>query len=171
MDDFAHRTGVQYSIQKFRQRKEKKRVEKAMQLRKYKKIMKQEGYEPGKGARRKREIEGSPADASSSGGHDNEKEERSVKQPELREDHADREAETLLPQRRKKTNPLQKAAAQAKQRKQEIQDSQLKKEQHLKERQRKLHERKQRTKRLSQRTKKGQPIMKNIVHDILEKLR
>ena len=40
----------------------------------------------------------------------------------------------------------------------------------VKERIKKLKKRRQRTKLLTQRTSKGQPVMKNIVQDILQKL-
>ena len=54
IEDFAHRKGVTRAIQDFRKRKDKKRTETAKALRHYKKTMKQEGYEPGRGASRKR---------------------------------------------------------------------------------------------------------------------
>jgi rRNA processing len=62
---------------------------------------------------------------------------------------------------------LQRAADR---RLEQIQQEQERRTQQEKIRAQKLRERKQRTKMLGERTKKGQPIMKNIVHDILRKL-
>lgn len=54
IDDFANRKGVTKAIQDFRKRKDKKRTQTAKALRSYKKTMKKEGFEPGRGASRKR---------------------------------------------------------------------------------------------------------------------
>jgi hypothetical protein len=135
LDNFAHRKGVKKALDDFRERKEKKRVETAMALRSYQKVMKQEGYEPGRGASRKRGAEGT-------------------------------ESET----KKRRTHMFQKPVQQAEERKKWIEEIQITKEKSGKERKNRLRERRQRTKMLTQRTKHGQPVMKNMVHDILNKL-
>lgn len=135
LDNFAHRKGVKKALDEFRERKEKKRVETAKALRIYQKVMKQEGYEPGRGASRKRGAE----------------------EPE-------KEA------KKKRTHMFQKPVQQAEERKKGIEESQIEKGKNEKERKHRLRERRQRTKMLTQRTKNGQPVMKNMVHDILNKL-
>ena len=54
VESFAHRKGVTKAIQSFRERKERKFVHTAKNLRAYRKVMKREGFEPGRGASRKR---------------------------------------------------------------------------------------------------------------------
>lgn len=135
IDNFAHRKGVKKALDDFRERKEKKRVGTAIALRSYQKVMKQEGYEAGRGASRKR---GSPEG------------EKEVK--------------------KQRTHMFQKPVQQAEERKKGVEDIKVQKEKGEKERKKCFRERRQRTKMLSQRTKKGQPVMKNIVNDILHKL-
>ena len=138
LDNFAHRKGVKKALDEFRERKEKKRVTTAKALRTYQKVMKQEGYEPGKGASRKRGIEDTT---------------NAPEEP-----------------RKKRTHMFQKPVQQAEERKRGIEQNQIDQVKNEKERKHKLRERRQRTKMLTQRTKHGQPVMKNMVHDILNKL-
>jgi hypothetical protein len=107
VEQFAHRKGVTKAIQSFRKRKEKKHLRTATALRSYKKVMKQEGYEPGQGASRKR------VDATE-------------KRPEATEPSASAasvagaEASSSLtdkPVRRQKSNPFQKSIQKADDRK------------------------------------------------------
>lgn len=137
LDNFAHRKGVKKALDDFRERKEKKRVETAKALRSYQKVMKQEGYEPGRGASRKR---GADAEASA------------------------------MESKKKRTHMFQKPLQQAEERKKGATENKIEKEKSEKERKKRLRERRQRTRMLSQRTKHGQPVMKNLVHDILHKL-
>lgn len=140
VEDFVHRKGVTRALHEFRRRKDQKFVHKAAALRNYKRVMKQEGYVPGKGARRKRDEEGSAVGEEAKG------------------------------KRQKRTDPLQKASQKAAQKQSEKASKQERIEQHKKQKQIRLKERRQRTQRHKQRTQRGQPIMKNIVSDILEKL-
>jgi rRNA processing len=138
IDDFANRKGVTKAIQDFRKRKEKKRTETAKALRQYKKTMKQEGFEPGRGASRKRTTE---EEASST-------------------DHP----------KKPKSNPFQKSLQKAEVRKQQNSQAAAERESNEKEREKKIKERRKRSKMLRQRTSKGQPVMKHVIHDILRKL-
>jgi rRNA processing len=81
-------------------------------------------------------------------------------------DRRPHKASTHKPQHPHKSS-LQRAADRRLER---IQQEQERRKQQEKIRAQKLRERRQRTKMLGERTKKGQPIMKNIVHDILRKL-
>jgi hypothetical protein len=160
VEQFAHRKGVTKAIQSFRKRKEKKRVHTATALRSYKKVMRQEGYEAGQGASRKR------VDVT---------EERSeaTEQSESAASVANADASsspTEAPARRKKSNPYQKSMQKADDRKKNIQQAQDDRESRESERLGKLRERKHRHQLLTKRTRKGQPIMKNVVEDILAKL-
>ena len=141
-------TGTGKAIAAFRDRKDRKRRHTAQALRQYAKVMQKEGYEPGKGASRKRE------DTIGKTEHD---EKKDVAPPN------DEDDKTGPRQRRHKTNPYKDLKPKEKS---NIPD----KEAQEKERKHKLRERRQRTRRLQQRTSKGQPIMKNLVHDILHKL-
>ena len=137
VEAFAHRKGVTKALQSFRQRQEKKRVQTASALRQYKKVMKQQGYEPGQGASRKRNT------------------------PQNNENIKDR---------RERTHLFQKAAQRNEKRKEQQDRSQKEKETNEKQRIQKLKQRSYRTKLHCQRTKKGQPVMKNLVEDILLRL-
>jgi rRNA processing len=77
-----------------------------------------------------------------------------------------------LPHKTSKHHAPHKSSLQraADRRLEQIQQEQERRKQQEKIRAQKLRERKQRTKMLGERTKKGQPVMKNIVHDILRKL-
>jgi hypothetical protein len=151
LEKFAHRNKAdKFAIAAFRERKDKKRFQTSQALRSYKKVMRKEGYEAGTGASRKRPAEGGEA-------------------PVVREKD---ELATVdgTRRRRPKMNPFHKALQKAQEKKETIQQSITDKEDREKDRTQKLKDRRYRTKVLSKRTKKGQPIMQNMVHDILAKL-
>jgi hypothetical protein len=157
VEQFAHRKGVTKAIQSFRKRKEKKQLRTATALRSYKKVMRQEGYEPGQGASRKR-VDGT-------------EESREATQPSASVAGAEASpSHTEKPARRQKSNPFQKSIQKADDRKKNIQQAQEDRESRESERNGKLRERKHRHQLLTKRTRKGQPIMKNVVEDILSKL-
>ena len=54
LNDFVHRKGQVRALEEFKYRKQRKKVETAKALRSYRKVMKQQGYEAGQGASRKR---------------------------------------------------------------------------------------------------------------------
>jgi hypothetical protein len=69
-----------------------------------------------------------------------------------------------------KSNPHAKSLHRAELRREAREAEQERRREQEQTRSRKLRERRQRSIQLGQRTKKGQPIMKNVVHDILRKL-
>jgi hypothetical protein len=142
LTQFAHSKskGTRKAIEKYKQKKQAKFNHNAQLLKQYKKVMKKEGFEAGKGASRKRNKD------------DLEDGERSSK-------------------KRVKADPFAKAKRKAQQahldsEKRIIEREEQKEKQSEKEKQKKLRARK-----LSQRTKKGQPIMKNMIGDMLEKIK
>ena len=142
---FNKTKGTARAIAKYREKKEKRFTEKAYLLKKYKKAMKKEGYQAGKGASRKRTI-------------DNE-------QPQQEDVSTER-----MYKKRKKTDPFAKAKASAVLKKNERIRDLEEKEIQKKNYETKLLERKKKTKLMKKRTRKGQPIMKNIITGILDKL-
>jgi hypothetical protein len=152
LEKFAHRNKAdKFAIAAFRDRKDKKRFHTSQALRSYKKVMRKEGYEAGTGASRKRPADGEAA-------------------PLRPADDVGAVDGAPARRRRPKMNPFHKALQKAQEKKETIQQSITDKEDREKERTQKLKDRRYRTKVLSKRTKKGQPIMQNMVHDILAKL-
>ena len=142
LTQFAHSKskGTRKAIEKYKQKKQAKFNHNDQLLKQYKKVMKKEGFEAGKGASRKRNKD------------DVEDGERSSK-------------------KRVKADPFAKAKRKAEQaqldsEKRVVEREEQKKKQSEKEKQKKLRARK-----LSLRTKKGQPIMKNMIGDMLEKIK
>lgn len=160
LENFAHRKADGKAITAFRERKQKKRLHTAQALRKYQKVMHAEGYEPGKGASRRRIFT---------------EDKRSSEQ--LLPKSSDEKDEPRK-QRHDKTNPFSKDTRHAEKKESNMANNHSHQQQQNlddqkareKQRKKKLRERRQRTKMLRQKTSKGQPIMKNLVHDILDKL-
>jgi hypothetical protein len=150
--DFCQRKGAIKALQNFRKRKQTKRDTTARALRTYSKVMKHEGFVPGQGASRKRN-----SDTATSTTNDNDS-----KQPQQQQQQQQR---GMI-----KQNPFSKSIQQAKDKKVEHEQVQLAQEASQKEKQKKLRGRRERTKLLTQRTRRGQPIMKNVVQDILNQL-
>jgi hypothetical protein len=153
LESFAQRRGEVRALEEFHKRKELKRSETSKALRKYRKVMKQEGYEAGTGASRKR-LEKT----------DDEKitieEEKKTEENNQQTPH----------NKRQKSNPFKKSLEKAKQNKIHAQDHKERQEANEKERQKRLQERKKQSKLMAKRTKKGQPIMKHMIDNILTKL-
>ncbi|KAG7351451.1 rRNA processing protein [Nitzschia inconspicua] len=155
LDTFAQRKGQVRALEEFKKRKEHKRLQTAKALRKYQKVMKQEGLEAGKGASRKR----LPTDTRQG-------EESVMENPKIALDPnetGDGEVADNHPKKRRKTNPLEKAVYKAEQTKQQAVLLAQQREEQEKERQQKLRQRKRQSKLLQKRTKRGQPIMKHMV--------
>jgi hypothetical protein len=153
MVNFAQRKGQTRAIKECKKRKDKKVLQTAKHLRRYHKVMKQEGYEAGTGASRKRVEEEPSVSVSASSG----KEETPSAEIEKKE-------------RRPKANPFAKAQEQAKARKEKFAQNILDKETNEKDREQKLKQRRRQTKLLNKRSKRGQPIIKNMVDNLLIKL-
>jgi hypothetical protein len=158
IEQFAVRKGVVRGLQSFHKRKEKKRVETAKALKEYKKVMVREGYEPGAGKSRKRK-------------HAEQQEETDRGQSSNpNKNDANVVDGTNKRQRKPKSNPLVQMNKKMQEQKDQSEAAREAQKLRKKERFQHLAQRKERTKLLNQRTKKGQPIMKNMVQDILAKL-
>jgi hypothetical protein len=135
-------TGAVKALRAFRVRQEKKQLDTSRAIRKYKRVLQQHGYEPGKPASLVKDK-------------DHKKEERNKTTPGL----TDKKLVAKTAAKDSKQNKeVALAAAKKEKKRQEV------------ERHRKLAFRKKRTEMLKQKTSRGQPIMKNLVHDILSKL-
>jgi rRNA processing len=185
--------GAIKALHSYRERKEQKRLHTAKALRSYSQVMKREGYEPGQGASRKRRPE------NDNGKKTEEKEKQYQHQHEKTTTIAQEEDDSSkgrivdmeINNQQVENDNSNKAryprTGAGGSHKQAIKvDSNNRKNHHHspptpptllqqeqdreKERRQKLWARKQKTVLLRQRTRKGQPIMKNLVHDILEKL-
>ena len=164
MASFAHRKGGHdRAIQEFRKRKERKFSENAKQLRQYRKVMKQEGYDAGKGASRKRSYDSNNDDDA----NEDVVEDDTEQAPEVEDDQQPPKKKQRRPA---KTNPFQKSLKKAQQKKLDQEAIQKEKERQEKQKQQKLRDRRKMTKKLGQRSKKGQPIIKNMAHNLLKKL-
>mmetsp|Transcript_62282 Transcript_62282/g.184267 ORF Transcript_62282/g.184267 Transcript_62282/m.184267 type:complete len:184 (-) Transcript_62282:160-711(-) len=151
-------TSTTRSLQEFRHRKEKKFLHNAALLRGYKKAMKAEGFDAGHGANRKRR--------------------RTTDDKEIQEDGGDasRSEGTVMSRkgenhkRPRKMDPLAKARSRADASRMEREEKQRQQEERHKMEVGKAQQRKKRYKQMTQRTKKGQPVMKNVISGMLEKL-
>ena len=73
--------------------------------------------------------------------------------------------------KRQKSDPLLKARQIAEQRKAEKEELISQKETNIKSEGKKQHDRKVRAKQLMKRTRKGQPVMKNVIGDLLGRIK
>lgn len=146
---FAHSKskGTKRAIERYRQKKITKFNRNASLLREYKKVMKSEGYEAGTGASRKRSQEenGTPAI-------------ENVQQ------------EKKPTKKKVKSDPFAKARQKAQMVMEQKEKEKVESQERLKEKEVKEKQKRVKAKKLGQRTKKGQPIMKHIIGDMLEKI-
>jgi len=173
VDQFAHRKGITKGLQGYKDRKEKKRVETAKALRSYQKVMKREGYEAGTGASRKRKA--AENDATTSSSRSNRPEQSaSAKFTKAAATNSDTDPTTAIDESQKKkthrTNRFQKSVQQSQNRQQQQEQFRQQAQEREEQKQQAQKRRRQRHKLLTARTSKGQPVMKNIVQDILTKL-
>jgi hypothetical protein len=128
VQDFAAgKKGVTRAIKEFKVRKQRKVQKKAVLLRKYKKVIKKEGY--------------------------------NVQRPKLEN-----------PLAKQKTNNSQKSTAQDDKGKSALEEQQRQAEAKQQQRQAQEKKRHDLSQKLSKRTRKGQPVMKYVIHNILDKL-
>ena len=153
LENFAIRKGQVRALEEFKYRKQRKRVETAKALKEYRKVMKQEGYDAGKGASRKRSLYHTKQDDT-----EQDSEQKQQQQPQAGS------------RKRPKSNPFYKSVQKAEKNKIRAIEQKDAKERRERQRDEKLKERKKRTRMLSKRTKKGQPIIKNMMDNILVKL-
>ena len=156
------------SLRRYRKRQEQRFALKASALRDYKKAMKKEGYEAGRGAGRKRyrDNKGIGSDeevrrrADAPGAYDDE---------EAQSDEGER-SNHKSQKRRKKIDPMADIRRKAEEKREErsriVEEREQKKKADVsKERQRKKNYRSK-----QKRTRKGQPIMGDMIKGMLEKL-
>jgi hypothetical protein len=151
-------------LHKFRDKKQKEVQHRAKLLRGYQKVMKKEGYEAGTGASRKRRD---PTSSRREEQDDNDKVSKNESRPE------DEGSSSPTGKRRKKmvkSDPFAKARQKAQEAKEERQKAQEGRAQRDVEVAQKLVARKKRGKLLRQRTKRGQPVMKNVITDMLQQI-
>ena len=198
LDNFAQRKGHVRALEEFHKRKTKKRVETAKALRNYRKVMKQEGYDAGHGASRKRrpkrqqdqeefdndsffdekehedqvddmdpkkrKIEEESDDDNDSDGKSDDVQEKK------QEGRHQQDTKAPLRKKAKKINPFQKSLKQAEDKKSKAKQKEMQMKQNDLDRKQKLKQRKVQSKLLAKRTKRGQPIIKNIADNLLLKL-
>ena len=143
--------GVTRAIKEARVRKERTTRDKSILLRGYKKVMKQEGLEAGRGAGRKR-------------GREEEQEEQ--KKETLDVEHSLGQEK----KKRKKFDPMANRLQKLADKQKEKEAAKLEIENRKNEGVKREKERRQRTQNLKKKTRKGQPIMKNVIGDLLSKL-
>ena len=159
-------TGPVKALQAFRKRKEKQKLHTAKELRQYKKVMQKSGYEPGTGAKRRRRDETPMEEEEDVAAAVTDPTTRTTQQPVT---NTMEQRDNNKNMKKPKTSPT---TAASKASKEAMTAERIRKEQkrHEQERHRKLAVRKKRTELLQQKTSRGQPVMKNLVHDILHKL-
>ena len=159
------------SLRRYRKRQEQRFAHKASALRDYKKAMKKEGYEAGRGAGRKRyrdnkgigsdeEVRRRADAPGAAGAYDDE---------EAQSDEGER-SNHKSQKRRKKIDPMAHIRRKAEEKREErsriVEEREQKKKADVsKERQRKKNYRSK-----QKRTRKGQPIMGDMIKGMLEKL-
>ena len=178
--DFARRKGQIRALEEYKKRKQVKQRETVIQLRKYRKVMKQEGFQAGSGKSRKRSLQEHDEEDHTKDGEVVEDQENYTGEDVQQSIHpmndrvAAMEAEgtekTRPNKKRHKTNPLQKSIDKAQQKKELAEKAKQEKIEREQEREKRLKERKRMTKLLQRRTKRGQPIIKHMVGNLLAKL-
>lgn len=189
VDAFAHRKGVTKGLQSFRLRKETKRMQTSKQLRSYKRAMKKEGYEPGTGASRKRQV-GESNEGEHGNDDSNNQSSENVAANEVMEESLKKIAGTIASvsrmelsnskhsdascsrnkQASKQAFYQKGASKESDRRKQQQEQIESQQEDRFKQKMAALKHRRQRHKLLTARTSRGQPVMKNMVQDILNQL-
>lgn len=164
LNSFSSKKGHDRALQEYKKRKETKFQKNATLLREYQRAMKQEGFEVGKGASRWREEDGRKGSKKRKNVTD---EDNTDNDEYAGETYAERKART----KRAKSDPLLKARKIAEQRKAEKAELIAQKETKIKNEGKKQHDRKARAKKLMKRTRKGQPVMKNVIGDLLGRIK
>lgn len=136
--------------------------------------MKQEGYDAGRGASRKRTDR--PIREEQEGGSDDDIEQSSPGDgggKSKMEQAVTKECSTSDQSRKKrhKSDPLHHARKEAERQRAEQLEAISQKEQRQQQEGKKLKDRKVRAKKMMQRTKRGQPLIKNVIGDLLAKIK
>ena len=177
VERFAHRTGMTKGLLSYRERREKKRLETAKALRSYQKTMKRQGYEAGSGASRKRKQQDTTRTSSATNrataphqsDNDNGDDlKHGASSTEVSQENEPTEAASKT--KKPRTNRFQKSIHESEQRQRQQQEFRQQAAERQNQKQQAVRRRRQRHKLLTARTSKGQPVMRNIVQDILTKL-
>ena len=172
VERFAHRTGMTKGLLSYRDRREKKRVETAKVLRSYQKTMKREGYEAGSGASRKRKQDSSTSTTSTtpSGSNTANRDDNGNGDIPKQLDSTEASQENQLQTKKARTSRFQKSIHESEKRQRQQEEFRQLAAERQDQKQQALRRRRHRHKLLTARTSKGQPVMHNIVQDILAKL-
>jgi hypothetical protein len=160
LNSFSSKKGHDRALKEYKKRKEVKFQKNATLLREYQRAMKQEGFEVGRGASRWRDEEGRKG---------RKKRENNIDDDD--NDDAETEEQQKSRTKRHKSDPLLKARKQAEQRKAEKVELISQKETKIKTEGKKQYDRKARAKKLMKRTRKGQPVMRNVIGDLLGRIK
>lgn len=199
IDAFTAQKGVARSIQTYKHKKESKLARKASLLRGYHKIMKKEGLldEDGRGGRlRGKRMQPNKHDEKTTEtttlttntatpqvmddpnhpdhpvDHDDVNQARHVAtmDNDARKEEKEQRSQPVLKKRKPKMNPWTKSLQKANEKKAAEEQERLRKQQELVNRAKRISQRKRDSKLLTQRTKKGQPIMKNVIGNLLSRI-
>jgi hypothetical protein len=143
IDSFTAQKGITRSIRDYKHRQDTKMGKKAALLREYSKVMKKEGMEVGRGAGRRRR-DGDDGD--------------------------DNNNDDSRKQRKPRQNPFTKSLQKYNERKEAEKQEQVQYEQSQTDKEKKQKQRKRQSKLQSQRTKKGQPVMKHMISGLLSRI-
>jgi hypothetical protein len=158
---FTSTKGSTRSLKTFKYRQKSKWVKKASLLREYSKVKKKEGME----------FQGRKKTSECGDNFTFDKDNISISNPP--EDVIDKKVDKdFVPSlsKKKKVNPLEKSLEKAKDRRWQLEQEKNRREEAMRERDLKLRERKRTTLLLRQRTPKGQPVMKHVIHNLLSRL-
>lgn len=162
---FSTKKGHDRALQEYKKRKETKFQKNATLLRTYQKAMKKEGYDAGRGASRKRRSTGDLKEGDLDNDVVGEKEETS------NNNSKDFETVDSVVRKKKRADPLHHAKKEAERRKTERMEVINTNEVRQKEMNKREQERKARAKKMMQRTRRGQPLIKNVIGDLLIKIK
>lgn len=170
LTQFAHAKsqGTRKAIENYKHKKQSKFNRNAGLLREYRKVMKSEGYEAGKGASRKRPLQ------EDEGGRNNDDEDYDRKRTgivDIRNGDDNYNGDQKNVKKRHKADPFAKAKEMAKRSKEDRVHQREMKVKEQEENKKKLKQKQIRSRKLAKRTSRGQPVMKHVVSDLLEKVK
>jgi hypothetical protein len=152
---FAEQKGVTRSIRNFKHRQETKQNIKASRLREYRKVMRKEGMEAGRGGGRRRRDDDDDDDTKN-------KDEPSTKEGD--------DAAPIRHKKKPKMNPLTKSLQKKQLLLDQQQEDRLQHRVDAKQSEKRQKQRHRQAKLLSRKTQRGQPVMKHMINSLLVKL-
>lgn len=160
LTQFAHHKskGTKKAIEHYRNKQQSKFNRRAGLLRQYKKAMKSEGFDAGVGGSRKRVPDGEGSSSEDVTNTDADPQDVASTKSNTRKGRA-------------KADPFFKSKQKAQKSKEEKLQRQRDAEEWKDQKEIKLKKRAQRSKLMSKRTRKGQPVMRNMIESMLEKIK